>query len=108
MKKTTNKTKTTTKKKTTNTKKTITKNKKNTKKKLDKEVLEFKVKTGEGDKVFGSISLKQIKDELQKKGYTIEKSAIKYDNPIQSLGFHNIEINLYPGVTSTIKVHVIK
>ena len=78
------------------------------KKKLDKETLEFTVKTGEGDKVFGSISLKQIKDELQKKGYTIEKSAIKYDNPIQSLGFHNIEINLYPGVTSTIKVHVIK
>ena len=84
------------------------KNAEETKKKLDKEVLEFKVKTGEGDKVFGSISLKQIKDELQKKGYTIEKSAIKYDNPIQSLGFHNIEINLYPGVTSTIKVHVIK
>ena len=76
--------------------------------KLEKEVLEFKVRTGTGDKVFGSISLKQIKDELQKKGYTIEKSAIKYDNPIQSLGFHNIEINLYPGVTSTIKVHVIK
>ena len=84
------------------------KNAEETKKKLDKEVLEFKVKTGEGDKVFGSISLKQIKDELQKKGYTIEKSAIKYDNPIQSLGFHNIEIYLYPGVTSTIKVHVIK
>jgi len=84
------------------------KNAEETKKKLDKEVLEFKVKTGEGDKVFGSISLKQIKDELQKKGYTIEKSSIKYDNPIQSLGFHNIEINLYPGVTSTIKIHVIK
>ena len=72
-------------------------NKKNAeilKKDLDKVVIEFKVKTGEGDKVFGSISVKQIKDELQKKGYTVEKSAIKYDNPIQSLGFHNIEINL--------------
>ena len=38
------------------------------KKKLDKEIIEFKVKTGEGDKVFGSISIKQIKEELEKKG----------------------------------------
>ena len=36
--------------------------------KLSKEVLEFKVKTGEGDKVFGSISVKQIKDGLTKLG----------------------------------------
>ena len=76
--------------------------------KLDKEVLEFKVKTGEGDKVFGSISLKQIRDELTKKGYKIEKSAIKYENTIQSLGFHNVEIDLYPGIIATIKIHVIK
>lgn len=76
--------------------------------KIEKEVLEFKVKTGEGDKVFGSISLKQIKDELNKKGYSVEKSMIKYDNPIQSLGFHNVDINLYQDINTKIKVHVIK
>ena len=75
---------------------------------LDKEVLEFQVKTGVGDKVFGSISIKQIKDELSKKGYKIEKSAIKLDNSISSLGFHNVNIELYPNIVSTIKVHVIK
>lgn len=71
-------------------------------------VLEFKVKTGEGDRVFGSISIKQIKDELEKKGYKIEKSQIEISNPIQSLGFHNININLYPEVVAEVKVHVIK
>ena len=76
--------------------------------KLDKETLEFTVKTGEGDKVFGSISVKQIKDELQKKGYSIEKSMIEIGSPIASLGFHNVDINLYPEITATIKVHVIK
>ena len=75
---------------------------------ISKVVLEFKVKTGEGDKVFGSISVKQIKDELHNKGYNIEKSQIEINNPIQSLGFHNININLYPEVTAQIKVHVIK
>ena len=78
------------------------------KKLIDKEVLEFQVKTGAGDRVFGSISLKQIKDELLKQGYKIEKSQIEIPNIIQSLGFHNVNINLYPGITAQVKVHVIK
>ncbi len=86
-------------------------NKKNAqllKEKLSKVVLEFKVKTGEGDKVFGSISAKQIKDELQNKGFDIDKSKIDIKNTIQSLGFHNVTINLYPEIEAEIKVHVIK
>ena len=86
-------------------------NKKNAealKKELDKLVLGFKVKTGEYDKVFGSISLKQIKDELQKNNYKIEKSQIEIPSPIASLGFHNVYINLYPEITATVKIHVIK
>lgn len=75
---------------------------------LDKVVIEFKVKTGDGDKVFGSISVKQVKDELQKKGFKIDKSQIDITNQIASLGFHNVDIKLYPGITATIKVHVIK
>ena len=75
---------------------------------LSKETIEFKVKTGVGDKVFGSISVKQIKDELQKRGYKIEKSQVEIINTIQSLGFHNVNINLYPGIVATIKVHVVK
>ena len=78
------------------------------KEKLSKETLEFKVKTGNDDKVFGSISIKQIKEELIKKGYKIEKSMISINNTIDSLGFHNIYINLYPNITAVVKVHVIK
>ena len=78
------------------------------KEKLSKVTLEFKVKTGEGDKVFGSISVKQIKEELAKRNYKIEKNMIKIDNPICTLGFHNVDIELYAGVIATIKVHLIK
>lgn len=78
------------------------------KKELDKVVLEFKVKTGEGDKVFGSISQKQIKDGLLEKGYKIEKSQIDSSKQISTLGFHNVEINLYANITATIKVHLVK
>lgn len=80
----------------------------NIKKELDKLVIDFKVKTGEGDKVFGSISVKQIKDELQKNNFKIDKSQIEILSPIASLGFHNVDIKLYPGIIATIKVHVIK
>ena len=78
------------------------------KKALTKEVLEFQVKTGAGDKVFGSISVKQIKDALEKKGYKIDKNKIALDSAISTLGFHNVKLNLYQGVDATIKVHVIK
>ena len=78
------------------------------KKELEKITLEFKVKTGQGDKVFGSISIKQIKEGLLKEGYKIEKSQIEINNTIASLGFHKVNINLYPNVVATIKVHVIK
>ena len=86
-------------------------NKKNAeeiKKQLDKITIEFKVKTGVGDRVFGSISLKQIKEELNKKNISIDKKMIEITNPIASLGFHNVNINLYPGVIAKLKVHVIK
>ena len=78
------------------------------KKSLEKITIEFKVKTGAEDKVFGSISPKQIKDELENRGFKIEKNMIKLDNTISSLGFHDVKIYLYPNITATIKVHVIK
>ena len=75
---------------------------------LSKETLEFKVKTGAGDKVFGSISVKQIKDELEKKGYKVEKNMIDIDGSISTLGFHSVKINLHQDIVAVIKVHVIK
>ena len=78
------------------------------KEKIEKLILEFKVKTGEGDKVFGSVSVKQIKDELLKNGIKVEKSMIDNDIAIQSLGFHNVKIELFPNIEAKLKVHVIK
>ena len=83
-------------------------NAKKMKEELAKETLEFKVKTGAGDKVFGSISVKQIKDELDKKGYKVEKNMIDTEGTISTLGFHNVKINLHQDIVANIKVHVIK
>ena len=76
--------------------------------KLEKLVLTFKVKIGEGDRVFGSVSQKQIKEELKNNGYNIDKNQIKLQDSLSSLGFHKIEIELYKEVSAIVKVHLVK
>lgn len=81
---------------------------KDVKKRLEQEKIEFKVDTGGQDRMFGTISTKQIKQELNNLGYKIEKQAIKMDHPISTLGIHNVDIELHKQVIATIKVKVSK
>lgn len=69
----------------------------------NKEII-IKVKTGAQDKVFGNVSSKQINEELKRLGYDIDKRKIKIDNPIDTLGTHNVNIELHKKVTGQIKV----
>ena len=78
------------------------------KKKLEKESISFKVKTGAQDKVFGSISSKQIVDELKKLGFDINKTQIKLDTPLSSLGTHIVHVELHKKVIADIKVKLEK
>lgn len=74
------------------------------KKELEKTTITFKVKTGEQDRVFGTISAKQINVELKNNHFDIDKKQIEIINPIASLGFHNVTIHLHKKVTATLKV----
>lgn len=78
------------------------------KEKLAKEKITFKVKTGANDKVFGSISSKQISEELKKLGYDIDKKQIVIDVPISAIGFFDVNINLYKNVVGVIRIEVVK
>jgi len=78
------------------------------KEKLAKEIFKFKVKTGEQDRVFGSVSAKQIALELNKKNYKIDKKQIKISNALASLGCHNVDIELHKKVIATIRVELVK
>lgn len=78
------------------------------KNKLSKEKIIFKVKTGKQDKVFGSISTKQIKEELDKLGYNIDKKKILIDEPISSLGTHIVKVELHKEVISDLEIKLEK
>ena len=79
-----------------------------TKEKLSKITLKFKVKTGSGDRVFGSISTKQISDELKKQSFNIDKKMINLREPISSLGYHDVEITLHKKVIANVKIMLVK
>lgn len=78
------------------------------KEKLEKTNLLFKVKTGEGDRVFGSVSQKQIKEALENKGFKILKTQIEMEHNLTSLGFSNVTIRLYKDIVATIRVQLAK
>ena len=66
--------------------------------------ISIKVKTGEQDKVFGTVSSKQICEELKKKNINIDKKKIKLDHPLDSLGTHLVKIELHKKVEGEIKI----
>ena len=74
---------------------------------IEKMSIEVQMKVGEGGKTFGAISTKEIaaaaKDQLN---LELDKKKISVDEPIKSLGVHNVKIKLHPKVVATLKVKV--
>jgi large subunit ribosomal protein L9 len=77
------------------------------KEKLDQITVELSAKAGEGGRLFGSITSKQIAEELQKKhGIKIDKRKMEMADAIRSLGVTKVPVKLHHEVTATLKVHV--
>lgn len=77
------------------------------KEKLADLTVALKAKAGDGGRLFGSITNKQIADELKKTYKTnIDRRKIELAEPIRSLGHHRVPVKLHSDVTGTINVHV--
>ena len=75
--------------------------------KVEELTVELKAKSGEGGRLFGSVSSKQVADELQKThGIKIDKRKMTLPDGIRSLGFTNVPVKLHQDVSATLKVHV--
>ncbi|MDR5658879.1 50S ribosomal protein L9 [Serpentinicella sp. ANB-PHB4] len=76
-------------------------------KKLEEIEVEIKTKAGEGGRLFGSVTSKDISDKAKKiSGVKLDKRKINLPDPIKTLGVTNVEVKLHPEVTATLKVHV--
>lgn len=77
------------------------------KEKLEEVTVELKAKSGEGGRLFGSITTKQVAEQLHKStGIKIDKRKMELDDAIRGLGYTNIPVKLHQEVTATLKVHV--
>ncbi len=63
---------------------------------------------GEQDKLFGSVSTRDIASALEAEGVTVDRKRIVISEPIKSLGVYTIQVKLYGGETGDLKVWVVK
>lgn len=62
---------------------------------------------GEDDKIFGSVTTKDIADALLDEGIQIDRRQISLDGPLKSLGVYEVDVKLHRDVSATIKVWVV-
>ncbi|MFD1775473.1 50S ribosomal protein L9 [Paenibacillus rhizophilus] len=75
--------------------------------KLSELTLSMKAKAGEGGRLFGAITSKQIAEALVKQsGITIDKRKIEMDEPIRHLGTLQVQVKLHTEVKAVLKVQV--
>ncbi|MBU1054960.1 MAG: 50S ribosomal protein L9 [Proteobacteria bacterium] len=75
-------------------------------KKIDGVVCKLTAKVSEGDRLYGSVSAREIVDALEAQGIVVEKNMVLLDEPIKTLGTFSIPVRVYKGVKPTITVEV--
>jgi len=75
--------------------------------KINKKTITLKVKAGEGGKIFGSVTNKEIADELTHFGIQIDKKKIELSHPIKNLGEYSVTIKFYKGIVATVYINVV-
>jgi large subunit ribosomal protein L9 len=74
---------------------------------LQKAVVSILRKVGKDDKMFGSVSSKDIAEALAAQNIQIDRRIIRLDDPIKTIGEHEVEVRFSAQVAQTIKVQVI-
>jgi large subunit ribosomal protein L9 len=65
-------------------------------------------KTGEGDRLYGSVTSMEIADLMKAQGVALDRRRIVLDTPLKTLGTHKVPIRLHPEVVAEIEVAVTK
>lgn len=78
------------------------------KEKLEKQVLTLKVKAGENGKTFGSITSKEISENIEKEfKEKVDKKKINMQDPIRAIGTYVVDLKLFEGVVCKLTISVV-
>lgn len=75
---------------------------------LEKVSITIKMKVGEDDKLFGSVTSQMISDALKEKGIELDKRQIELEDTIKSLGIYDVPVKLQGGVSGIVKLWVVR
>jgi large subunit ribosomal protein L9 len=75
-------------------------------KKVDGESYVLIRQAGEAGQLYGSVSSRDIADEIAKTGAKIDRSAVVLDKPIKTIGLYDVRVRLHAEVSINIKVNV--
>jgi large subunit ribosomal protein L9 len=64
------------------------------------------VKVGEGGKLYGSITAKDVADALGRRGISVDRHKVDLEEPLKSLGTYKVAVKVYPGMTPEVTVVV--
>jgi large subunit ribosomal protein L9 len=73
---------------------------------IESTTLTMGVKVGEGGKLYGSITSKDIADALARRGIEIDRHKIELEEPLKSLGTYKVAVKVYAGMTPEVTVVV--
>ena len=65
------------------------------------------MRVGEEEKLYGSVTPMMIAESLANQGYVLDRRTIAIDEPIRTLGTHDVTVKLKHGVSATVKINVI-
>jgi large subunit ribosomal protein L9 len=70
--------------------------------------LTFTAKTGEGDRLFGSVTSADIAAKLAEAGHQVDKRTIDLEEPIRAIGVYQVGVRLHPAVRGEVRVWVVR
>ncbi len=74
---------------------------------VDGQVLTFKMRVGEGDRLYGSVTNSDIAEALSRAtGLEVERRNVELEHPLKTLGQHPVTVKIGSGVTATVQVNV--
>ena len=76
--------------------------------KISKTELTFEMQVGDEEKMFGTVTTRDIQTALEEKGISIDRSALMLNESIKALGIYHIPVSLTGDLTAEIKIYVIK
>lgn len=76
--------------------------------KLEGTAVSIRRETGEDDKLFGSVTNRDVAEALAAEGIEVDRRNIQIDEPIKAIGLFNVPVRLHRSVTANVRVYVIR